>query len=225
MDPVAMNRRTAPLLTALAFLAACTNSTIPLDWHRSRIISEGRRPVGLPGQPVEPAHRATPAAHAGIDRDPRTLNIFDGGSASPLGWSDLVARAADSNIILVGETHNEPTAQRVLDALWQDLLQQAPTAWLALEFFERDLEQKEPSHFKAMITDIKNHGIFIELVETLAFGLIHISSLTDDIYHIHDDGKSLVGRRNGKQYKVGDIVTVTVDKINRYKRQLDFRLV
>ena len=44
-----------------------------------------------------------------------------------------------------------------------------------LEFYERQLAKDEKQHFKAVITDVKNHGLFIELTDSLAFGMIHIS--------------------------------------------------
>ena len=93
-----------------------------------------------------------------------------------------------------------------------------------LEFFERELEKTEQTRFDAFITDIKNHGIFIELVESHAFGLVHISTLQDDLYRVSDDGTALIGRRQQKKYALGEIITVTVERVDRFKRQIDFRI-
>jgi uncharacterized iron-regulated protein len=148
-----MNHRPAPLLAFVALLAACTNSTVPGDWHRSRPVAEGRRPAGLPGQPVEPVYQPTAEAGSVADKDPRWLSMFDGLSASPLGWPDFIARAAHSDIVLVGEVHAQPAAQRALEALWEDLTQQAPTAWLAFEFFERDQQAALDDYLAGVSTE------------------------------------------------------------------------
>jgi len=93
-----------------------------------------------------------------------------------------------------------------------------------LEFFERELEKSEKSKFKAYITDIKNHGIFIELVDSMAFGMVHVSTLQDDLYRVSDDGTSLIGRRQQKKFSIGDIICVSVERVDRFKRQIDFRI-
>jgi len=72
-----------------------------------------------------------------------------------------------------------------------------------LEFYERQLEQDEKQHFKAVITDVKNHGLFIELTDSLAFGMVHISTLDDDFYHPNSEGTALVGRRRKQTFALG----------------------
>ncbi|MFW5883315.1 MAG: ribonuclease R family protein [Verrucomicrobiota bacterium] len=93
-----------------------------------------------------------------------------------------------------------------------------------LEFFEREMKSPHKQSFKAIITDLKNHGMFIELAESMAFGLVHISTLRDDLYHLSSDGAELIGRRTGKRYKLGDKIDVEVDRVDRFKRQIDFRM-
>ena len=93
-----------------------------------------------------------------------------------------------------------------------------------LEFYERELKKSEKESFKAIITDVKNHGLFIELTDSLAFGMVHISQLDDDFYHASDDGTSLIGRRTHKTYSLGQYIMVEVNRVDRYKRQIDFRV-
>ena len=93
-----------------------------------------------------------------------------------------------------------------------------------LEFYERELKKPEKESFKAIITDVKNHGLFIELTDSLAFGMVHISQLDDDFYHASDDGTSLIGRRTHKSYSLGQHIMVEVNRVDRYKRQIDFRV-
>jgi ribonuclease R len=91
-----------------------------------------------------------------------------------------------------------------------------------LEFFERELDKKPRSTFPAVIMDVRNHGMFIELTESLAYGLVHISTLHDDLYRASPDGSKLVGRKHRRTFKVGDTIQVGVHRVDRFKRQIDF---
>lgn len=94
-----------------------------------------------------------------------------------------------------------------------------------LEFFERELKKKEKTHFEAIVVDLKNHGIFVELTGSMAYGLVHVSTIRDDIYHLSSDGTALVGRRRKRKFQIGDTLKVAVESVDRYKRQIDFQIV
>ncbi len=93
-----------------------------------------------------------------------------------------------------------------------------------LEFFERELAKKEKTRFKAAITDLKNHGMFVELVESQTFGLVHISTLSDDHYLLNGDGTKLVGKRKKRKFEMGQTIEVVTERVDRFKRQIDFRV-
>ena len=78
----------------------------------------------------------------------------------------------------------------------------------------------------AVITGVERFGIFCQGVEIPVEGLIHITALDPDEYFDHDRTTfSLIGRRSGKQYRLGDRVRVTVAHVDVDRRELDFRLV
>ncbi len=91
-----------------------------------------------------------------------------------------------------------------------------------MEFFERKLNSGES--FEALITSVSNHGFFVELTESMAYGFVHVHSLMDDIYRLDESGTQLCGRRTGTAFKVGGKVLVEVESVDRYKRQIDFML-
>lgn len=93
-----------------------------------------------------------------------------------------------------------------------------------LEFFERELDKKERTKFAAVITDVRNHGMFIELLDSQAFGLVHISTLRDDLYSLTPDKTAITGRRTHKRYEVGQRIQVVTERVDRFKRQIDFRV-
>ena len=93
-----------------------------------------------------------------------------------------------------------------------------------LELFEREVERPDKRPFEATITEIKPHGLMVELTASNAFGLVHMSTLTDDHYRLNDRGNLLRGSRTGRTFMAGGTIMVTVDRVDRYKRQVDFRL-
>jgi len=54
--------------------------------------------------------------------------------------------------------------------------------------------------------------------------MIHISTLDDDFYHPSSDGNSLIGRRSQNTYSLGQHIMVQVERVDRFKRQIDFRV-
>ena len=93
-----------------------------------------------------------------------------------------------------------------------------------LEFFERELTKKPPTIFPAIITDIRAHGFFIELEESMTFGLVPASLLSDDHYTLSNDGSSMIGRKNKRRYSINDHIEVVVAKVDRFKRLIDFTI-
>ena len=92
-----------------------------------------------------------------------------------------------------------------------------------LEFFEREVDKRPRTKFAAVITDVRPNGFFIELVESMTFGFVAASSLGDDYFTLNQAGTALVGRRRKKHYTLNDRLDVVVEKVDRYKRLIDFR--
>ena len=93
-----------------------------------------------------------------------------------------------------------------------------------LEFFQRQLDERNPQIFRAAIVDVRNYGLMVELPEALITGLIHVSSLTDDFYLFEPARRQLIGRRSRKRFKIGDEVSVFVARVDAFKRQIDFAI-
>jgi len=93
-----------------------------------------------------------------------------------------------------------------------------------LEFFQRQLDQRNPQIFRASIVDVRNYGLMVELPDALITGLIHVSSLTDDFYLFEPARRQLIARRSRKRYSVGDELSVFVSRVDVFKRQVDFAI-
>jgi ribonuclease R len=93
-----------------------------------------------------------------------------------------------------------------------------------LEFFQRQLDQRNPQIFRAAIIDVRNYGLMVELPDALTTGLIHVSALTDDFYSFEPARRQLIGRRSRKRFSVGDQLSVFVARVDTFKRQVDFAI-
>lgn len=93
-----------------------------------------------------------------------------------------------------------------------------------LEFFQRQLNQRDPQIFRASIVDVRNYGLMVELPDALITGLVHVSSLTDDFYLFDPARRQLIGRRSHKRFSVGNELSVFVARVDTFKRQVDFAI-
>ncbi len=93
-----------------------------------------------------------------------------------------------------------------------------------LEFFQRQLDQRNPQIFRAAIVDVRNYGLAVELPDVLITGLVHVSSLSDDFYLFEPARRQLIGRRAHKRFRIGDEVRVFVVRVDAFKRQVDFAI-
>lgn len=75
--------------------------------------------------------------------------------------------------------------------------------------------------FHGLITGVQSYGFFVEIEELLVEGLVHVSSLKDDWYEYRARQQKLVGRKNRRQYRLGDRVDVQVKSVDYYRQQID----
>jgi ribonuclease R len=89
----------------------------------------------------------------------------------------------------------------------------------------RFMADKVGDEFEGYITGVTAFGLFIELVEHFVEGLVHISTMADDYYRFVERAHILRGENTGKEYRLGDKVTVQVIKVDMERRQVDLGLV
>jgi ribonuclease R len=94
-----------------------------------------------------------------------------------------------------------------------------------LEYFQQQLMSGQFDVMDAVVSSVKNFGIFVELTESLVQGLIHVSTLEDDFYHFDEQRERLVGKRTKRIIQIGDKLKVQVERVDVFKRQIDFRVV
>jgi len=91
-----------------------------------------------------------------------------------------------------------------------------------LEYFERNCAGRPEITFEAVVMDVRRRGVFVELTQNLAYGLVPATLFTDDVYLFDEAQSRFKGRRFGREFRVGDTMLVTVLKVDRSRRLIDF---
>ncbi len=77
--------------------------------------------------------------------------------------------------------------------------------------------------FEGVISGVASFGFWVETIAHKCEGLVTVTSLLDyDDFRMIEGDYSLVGRRSGRKFKMGDKVWIKVIAANLEKRQLDF---
>ena len=80
--------------------------------------------------------------------------------------------------------------------------------------------------FEGVITGVSGYGFWVETVEHKCEGLVSMASLSEfDDFALVEGDYSLVGRRSGRKFRMGDKVRIKVVAANLAKRQLDYEWV
>ncbi len=91
-------------------------------------------------------------------------------------------------------------------------------------FLNAQLESARPQVYPALVTDVRNFGFFVDVTGLAMSGLVPLSQLVDDFYVFDPARHLVVGRRTRRVIKLGDRVEVQVARVDRFKKQVDFRL-
>lgn len=80
--------------------------------------------------------------------------------------------------------------------------------------------------FEGVVSGVASFGFWVETVEHKCEGLVSLIGLSDyDDFRLVETDYSLVGRRSGRTFRMGDKVTIRVMAANLEKRQLDYEWV
>lgn len=89
-------------------------------------------------------------------------------------------------------------------------------------YLDQQLKRKKPVIFDAVVVNVTNFGMFIEVLDLQLQGLVHISSISQKFVRYDRARKALVA---GKElYKLGKKIRVFAAKVDFDKRQIDFSL-
>ena len=78
---------------------------------------------------------------------------------------------------------------------------------------------------EAVITGVQSFGLFAQTVGIPAEGLVHVSSLPNDSWFLDTETYSLVGKKPGNHFQLGDRILVAINRVDMDRRELDLRLI
>ncbi len=87
------------------------------------------------------------------------------------------------------------------------------------------LRNKIGYDYTGVISGITHFGMFIQIKENLAEGLLRLSDMDDDFYIFDEKRYSLTGEHKGKVYRLADEVNVKIARVDREKKEIDFILL
>ncbi len=74
------------------------------------------------------------------------------------------------------------------------------------------------------ISGVTEWGIYVEDKETKGEGMIHVRDIPNDFYFFEEKKYRLVGKTNGKIYRLGDSVTATIASVDLKKKLISMKL-
>ncbi len=100
--------------------------------------------------------------------------------------------------------------------------ERASNKYKQVEFMQSHLGEV----FEGVVSGVSSFGFWVETVEHKCEGLVSIMGLSDyDDFRLVEGDYSLVGRRSGRTFRMGDKVTIRIVSANLEKRQMDYEWV
>lgn len=86
------------------------------------------------------------------------------------------------------------------------------------------MEPRVGEDFDAVISGVTDRGLYVQVKETMAEGMIRIRDLGDDYYTYDDKRYRVYGERTKKEFRLGDPIRVKLMAARVLDRELDFGL-
>ena len=86
------------------------------------------------------------------------------------------------------------------------------------------IRDKVGGRFAAVVTGVTPFGLFVQLTENLVEGLVRAADLGEERFDFDDGRMELRGSRTGQAFRLGDRLTVRVDRVDRILQRVDFSL-
>ncbi len=87
------------------------------------------------------------------------------------------------------------------------------------------MAEKIGETMSGVISGVSKWGLFVEVDEVKAEGLVRMNTLADDFYYLDEENYSIIGHRNGRTIRLGDRVSVLIKAVDLSKKQMDLGLV
>lgn len=86
------------------------------------------------------------------------------------------------------------------------------------------MEKRVGEELDGVVTGIAHFGLFVTLRDIYVDGLIHVTSLPSDYYHLGQGGLSLTGERSGEAFTLGQDLRVRIARVDPEQARIDLVL-
>lgn len=86
------------------------------------------------------------------------------------------------------------------------------------------MEDQVGKTLDGVITGVTHFGLFVMLRDLLVDGLVHVTSLPSDYYHLEPGARGLKGERTGRTFRLGDDVRVRVVRVDTEEARIELML-
>jgi len=93
--------------------------------------------------------------------------------------------------------------------------------WKKIKF----MIDKVGDEFDALIISTTRFGFFVELQDLFIEGLVPIDTLPGDRFEYRENARKIIGMRHRRQFSIGDLVVVRLDRVDGVERKLNFGFV
>ena len=87
------------------------------------------------------------------------------------------------------------------------------------------MSDKVGQEFEGLISGVSKWGIYVVLKDTKVEGMVRMVDMKDDFYYLDEENYRVIGQKYGREFKLGDEVSIQVKGINVQKKQIDFTLL
>lgn len=86
------------------------------------------------------------------------------------------------------------------------------------------LQDKVGQEFTGVVSSLLDFGLFVELKEVMAEGMVRLSTLRDDYYTFFPEKQLLLGQRTGRAFRLGQTVSVVLTDVNLSRLEVNLEL-
>jgi len=79
--------------------------------------------------------------------------------------------------------------------------------------------------FNGIVNGITKWGMYVEEKETKCEGLVQMRDMKDDFYIFNEDKMELIGQKNKKKFRIGDVVKIEVKDVDLERKTIDYILI
>ena len=83
-----------------------------------------------------------------------------------------------------------------------------------LRLLDKITHETPNTQFEAVVTRVRNFGIYFEISDYMLEGFLHLSQLEDDFYEFDEKSQKLRGIYGGQTFFAGDKITVMLNEID-----------